>query len=154
MEELDEVSIHPDFPDHKVSIVSRLPQNIRARLLSFLTARHDSFAWSHADMIGISPEVLVHRLQVDPDHPPVKQKRRKFAPERNKVINEEIQKLIDIGSVREVNYPDWLANVVVVKKKNRKWRVCIDFTDLNKAYPKDSFPLPHIDMMVDATAGH
>ncbi|KAL5785135.1 hypothetical protein ACOSQ2_007527 [Xanthoceras sorbifolium] len=154
MEELDEVSIHPDFPDHKVSIGSRLPQNIRARLLSFLTARHDSFAWSHADMIGISPEVLVHRLQVDPDHPPVKQKRRKFAPERNKVINEEIQKLIDIGSVREVNYPDWLANVVVVKKKNGKWRVCIDFTDLNKACPKDSFPLPHIDMMVDATAGH
>ncbi|KAL5847401.1 hypothetical protein ACOSQ3_010925 [Xanthoceras sorbifolium] len=102
----------------------------------------------------INPEVLVHRLQVDPDYPPVKQKMRKFAPERNKVINEEIQKLIDIGSVREVNYPDRLANVVVVKKKNGKWRVCIDFTDLNKACPKDSFPLPHIDMMVDATAGH
>ncbi|KAL5840569.1 hypothetical protein ACOSQ4_013177 [Xanthoceras sorbifolium] len=93
-----------------------------------------------ADMTGINPEVLVHRLQVDPDYPPV--------------INEEIQKLIDIGSVREVNYPDWLANVVVVKKKNGKWRVCIDFTDLNKACPKDSFPLPHIDMMVDATADH
>ncbi|KAL5808663.1 hypothetical protein ACOSQ3_029354 [Xanthoceras sorbifolium] len=124
MEELDEVSIHPSFPDHKVN------------------------------MTGINPRVLVHRLQVDPDYLPVKQKRRKFAPERNKVINEEIQKLIDIGSVREVNYPDWLANVVVVKKKNGKWRVCIDFTDLNKACPKDSFPLPHIDMMVDATAGH
>ncbi|KAL5835807.1 hypothetical protein ACOSQ3_015358 [Xanthoceras sorbifolium] len=124
MEELDEVSIHPNFPDHKVN------------------------------MIGISPEVLVHRLQVDPNHPLVKQKRRKFAPERNKVINEDIQKLIDIGSVREVNYPEWLANVVVVKKKNGKWRVYIDFTDLNKACPKDSFPLPHIDMMVDATAGH
>ncbi|KAK0594549.1 hypothetical protein LWI29_017364 [Acer saccharum] len=105
-------------------------------------------------MIGIDPEVMVHRLQVDPDHQPVKQKRRKFAPERNKVINEEIQKLFDIGSVREVKYPDWLANVIVVKKKNGKWRVCIDFTDLNKACPKDSFPLPHIDMLVDATAGH
>ncbi|KAH7576582.1 hypothetical protein JRO89_XS01G0112900 [Xanthoceras sorbifolium] len=56
--------------------------------------------------------------------------------------------------VREVNYPDWLANLVVVKKKNGKWRVCIDFTDLNKACPKDFFPLPHIDMIVDATAGH
>ena len=50
--------------------------------------------------------------------------------------------------------PDWLANVVVVRKKNVKWRVCIDFTNLNKAYPKDFFPLPHIDMLVDATAGH
>ena len=103
-------------------------------------------------MVGIDPEVIVHQLQVDPDHQPVKQKWRKFAPERNKVINEEIQKLIDIGSVKEVRYPDWLANVVVVKKKNGKWRVCIDFTDLNKACPKDSFPLPHIDMLVDATA--
>ena len=96
----------------------------------------------------------MHRLQVDPDHPPVKQKRRKIAPERNKVVNEEVKKLLDIGSVREVHYPDWLANVVVVRKKNGKWRVCIDFTDLNKACPKDSFPLPHIDMLVDATAGH
>ena len=97
---------------------------------------------------------MVHRLQVDPEHPPVRQKRRKFAPQRNHIINDEIQKLIDIGSVREVQYPDWLANVVVVQKKNGKWRVCIDFTDLNKACPKDSFSLPHIDMMVDATTGH
>ena len=105
-------------------------------------------------MTGIDPDIAVHRLQVDPDHPPVKQKRRKFTPEWNKVVNEEVQKLLDIGSVREVHYPDWLANVVVVRKKNGKWRVCIDFTDLNKACLKDSFPLPHIDMLVDATAGH
>ena len=65
-------------------------------------------------MTGIDPEVVVHKLQVDPDHPPVKQKRRKFAPKLNKVINEEVQKLLDIGSVRGVPYPNWLANVVVV----------------------------------------
>ncbi|KAK1584217.1 hypothetical protein Q3G72_030878 [Acer saccharum] len=154
MEELNEVSIDPDHPDHKVYIGSRLPSNIRKQLIEFLQERRSSFAWSHADMVGIDPEVIVHRLQVDPDHQPIKQKRRKFAPERNKVINHEIQKLFDIGSVREVKYPDWLANVVVVKKKNGKWRICIDFTDLNKACPKDSFPLPHIDMLVDVTASH
>ena len=71
-------------------------------------------------MTGIDPDVAMHRLQVDPDHPPVKQKRRKFTPEWNKVVNEEVQKLLDIGSVREVHYPDWLANVVVVRKKNGK----------------------------------
>ena len=53
-----------------------------------------------------------------------------------------------------MTYPDWLANPVVVKKKNGKWRVCVDFTDLNKACPKDSFPLPHIDRLVEATAGN
>ncbi|KAL5583444.1 hypothetical protein UlMin_015886 [Ulmus minor] len=73
-------------------------------------------------MTGIDPEVAVHRLQVDPEYRPIKQKRRKFASERNKIINDEIQKLIDVGSVREVQYPEWLANVVVVQKKNRKWR--------------------------------
>ena len=57
-------------------------------------------------MTGIDPDIAVHRLQVDLDHPPVKQKRRKFTPERNKVINEEVQKLFDIGLVREVHYPD------------------------------------------------
>ncbi|XP_062088902.1 uncharacterized protein LOC133795468 [Humulus lupulus] len=105
-------------------------------------------------MIGVSADVITHKLNVDPDNLPVKQKRRKFAPERNRIINEEIQKLLDIGFVREVHCPQWLANIVVVPKKNGKWRVCIDFIDLNKACPKDSFPLPHIDMMVDATAGH
>ena len=59
-----------------------------------------------------------------------------------------------MGFIREVQYSEWLANVVVVKKKNGKWRVCIDFTDFNKSCPKDPFPLPHIDKVVDATAGH
>ena len=83
-------------------------------------------------MTGIDPAIAVHRLQVYPDHPPIKQKRRKIAPERNRAVNDEIHKLLDIGSVREVHYPDWLANVVVVRKKNGKWRVCIDFTDLSR----------------------
>ena len=94
---------------------------LRLALIEFLKQHHDCFAWSHKDMTGIDPDIAVHKLQVDPDHPPVKQKRRKFAPERNKVINEEVQKLLDIGSIREVHYPDWLANVVVVQKKNGKW---------------------------------
>ena len=154
IEKLDDVCIHPNYLDHKVQIGACLSTELQLALIEFLTRHHDCFAWSHKEKTGIDPDVAVHRLQVDPDHPPIKQKQRKFTPERNKVFNEEVQKLLDIGSVREVHYPDWLANVVVVRKKNGKWRVCIDFTDLNKACPKDSFPLPHIDMLVDATAGH
>ncbi|KAI3696981.1 hypothetical protein L6452_29656 [Arctium lappa] len=105
-------------------------------------------------MVGIDPSIISHKLNIDPSFKPVQQKRRKFAPERNKVINDEVDNLLKTGKIREVKYPDWLANVVVVQKKNGKWRVCIDFTDLNKACPKDPFPLPHIDSMVDATAGH
>ena len=63
-------------------------------------------------------------------------------------------KLKRAGTIKEVFYPKWLANTVVVKKKNGKWRVCVDFTDLNKACLKDSFPMPRIDQLVDATARH
>ncbi|KAJ9536182.1 hypothetical protein OSB04_un000642 [Centaurea solstitialis] len=81
-------------------------------------------------MVGIDPNVISHKLNVDPTFKPIKQKRRKFAPERNKVINDEVDNLLKIGKIREVKYPAWLANVVVVQKKNGKWRVCMDFTDL------------------------
>ncbi|XP_048605672.1 uncharacterized protein LOC125583136 [Brassica napus] len=83
-----------------------------------------------------------------------RQTRRKFAPERDAIINDEVKSLLGVGFIREVQYPEWLANVVVVKKKNGKWRVSIDFTDLNKSCPKDPFPLPHIDKLVDSTVGH
>ena len=63
-------------------------------------------------------------------------------------------KLKQVGAIKEVFYLEWLANTVVVKKKNGKWRVCVDFIDLNKAYPKDPFPLHRIDQLVDATVGH
>ena len=77
-----------------------------------------------------------------------------FAQERDKAIVEEVQKLMDIDFIREVYYPDWLANVVMVKKANGKWRMCVDFKDLNRAYPKDSYPFPWIDTLVDLTTSH
>ena len=77
-----------------------------------------------------------------------------FAQERDKAIAEEVRKLLEAGFIREVYYPDWLANVVMVKKPNGKWRMCVDFTDLNRACSKDSYPLPQIDTLVDSTARH
>ena len=67
---------------------------------------------------------------------------------------EKVDKLLTARFIREVYYPEWLANVVMVKKSNDKWRMCVDFTDLNKACPKDSYPLPRIDQLVDSTTGH
>ena len=76
---------------------------------------------------------------------PVQQKRQVFAQERNKVVMEEVEMLLTVGFIQEVYYPEWLANVVMVKKSTGKWRICVDFTDLNNVCPKDSFPLPRID---------
>ena len=109
------------------------------------------FAWKQEDMGGVDPAVINHRLNVNPSFKPVKQKRRSFAPERQKMINEE---LLQAKAIREVEYSKWLANVVLVKKANVKWRLCIDFTYINRACPKDSFPLPRIDLIVDAFSGY
>ena len=79
---------------------------------------------------------------------------KELRAKKTKTINEEVGKLLQAGAIREVEYPEWLANAVLVKKANGKWRLCIDFTDINKACPKDSFPLPRIDLIVDATTGH
>ena len=77
-----------------------------------------------------------------------------FNLEGDNAIKEEVHKLVTAEFIREVYYPDWLANIVMVKKANGKWRMCVDFTDLNKACPKDSYPLLRIDRLVDLTAGH
>ena len=134
-----------------LKVGSKLTEGLKRRLIDFLRSNSDCFACFHANMPGIDPEIIMHKLQVNPLHQPVRPKRRKFAPERDAIINDEVKSLLDAGFIREVQYPEWLANVVIVKKKNWKWRVCIDF---NKSCPNDPFPLPHIDKVVDATAGH
>ena len=105
-------------------------------------------------MPGIDPSVIVHRLNVNPASSPIRQKKRVFTQERDKVIVEKVRKLLEADFIREVYYPDWLVNIVMVKKAKRKWRMYVDFTDLNRACPKDSYPLPRIDTLVDLTARH
>ena len=123
-------------------------------IVNFLKDNLDVFAWSHEDMLGILASIIQHCLNVDPEKKPVQQRRRVFSPKRNKAIMDEVSKLLASNFIREVHYPEWLANVVMVKKANGKWRICVDFTDLNQAHPIDSFPPPRIDQLVDSTAGH
>ena len=105
-------------------------------------------------MLGIDPSVITYRLNICLSFKLIQQKKKVFAPKRDDAIKEEVQKLMAAKFIREVYYPDWLANVVMVKKANDKWRMCVDFTDLNRACPKDSYPLPRIDQLVDSTAGY
>ena len=139
-EELEPVSLDDD-PEHLAYIGSKLAEDLRNSLTNFLRQNKDVFAWKQADMGGIDPTVITHRLNVSPSFKPVKKKRRSFAPERQKAINEEVGKLFQARAIREVEYREWLANFVLVKKANGKWRHFINFTDVNRACPKDSFPL-------------
>ncbi|XP_012831554.1 PREDICTED: uncharacterized protein LOC105952536 [Erythranthe guttata] len=93
------------------------------------------------------------RLNLKPECRPIKQKRRHFGTEKDGIIKREVQRLLDIGHIREIQFPTWLSNAVLVQKANGQWQMCIDFRDLNKACPNDDYPLPRIDQLVDATAG-
>ena len=104
-------------------------------------------------MLSILREVTEHALCLISGSKPTKQCLHRFDDERRRAIGEEIAKLLAAGFIKEVYHSDWLANPVLVKKKTGKWRMCVDYTSLNKACPKDHFPLPRIDQIVDSTSG-
>jgi hypothetical protein len=102
-------------------------------------------------MPRIPKEVIEHKLGIDPLYKPIKQKERRYTPERRETIWQEVDKLLAARFIRPVDYPSWLANPVLVEKSDGTWRMCIDYTSLNKACPKDEYPLPHICQIVDST---
>jgi hypothetical protein len=122
-------------------------------LVDFLRANADIFAWIPSDMPGIPREVAEHSLDILPHSRAVQQWLCRFDEERRRAIEVELRKLLEAGFIKEVFHPTWLANPVLFKKKNGKWRMCVDYTSLNEACPKVPFPLPRIDQIVDSTVG-
>ncbi|RVW97740.1 hypothetical protein CK203_028088 [Vitis vinifera] len=118
-----------------------------------LRQNQDVFAWAHSDIPDIHPSIAFHRLNILPSSRPVQQKVRQFHLDRQNIIRDEVDKVLDAGFIKKVEYPEWLANVVVVPNKEGKWRVCVDYTNLNNACLKDSFPPPRIDQIMDSTVG-
>ncbi|CAI9762903.1 unnamed protein product [Fraxinus pennsylvanica] len=154
MEELEKFPVDPQDASKVLQVGKQLDEEIREELKNFIRQNSDIFAWRHEDMIGIDPKVSCHHLQIDPGYTPHRQKRRALNAERYEALKEEVERLISNGFVREAKYPKCISNPTLVKKHNDKWRVCIDFSNLNQACPKDSFPLPRIDQLVDSTFGH
>lgn len=137
----------------KIQIGSTLSTQERSDLNTLLEEFQDVFAWSYEDMPGIDPEIVQHRINIKDGFRPVKQRLRRMQPEWQIKVKEEVSKLLKVGFIQAVNQADWIANIVPVPKKDGRVRVCVDYRDLNKACPKDDFPLPHIDILVDNTAG-
>jgi hypothetical protein len=129
-----------DMPDRAVTIGAHLSAEEDRDLVQFLNKNKDVLAWSAKDLQGVDRDIIEHALETDEKIPPKKQKLRKMSEEKVKAVEAEVQRLQDAQVIREVNYPIWLANTVPVKKKNGKWRMCVDFTDLNKHARKTIFP--------------
>ncbi|GKE78999.1 hypothetical protein Tco_1545119, partial [Tanacetum coccineum] len=144
-EEKIHVAIHPEYLKQTVAIGSTLTEEGRKELCGLLRCNLDIFAWKPADMTGVPRHIAEHRLNIREGCLPVRQKKIWQAPERNKAIYEEVEKLVDAGIMKEVHYHSWLSNSMMVKKHDDSLRMCVDFKDLNKAYPKDGYLLPEID---------
>ncbi|XP_016192778.1 uncharacterized protein LOC107633688 [Arachis ipaensis] len=152
-EDLHKVVLTED-PAKFTFIGTSMDDEVRIKLINFLCANADLFAWTSGDMPGIIPLVITHKLAVSPAARPVSQKKRNLGAEKRSASMTEVNKLLEAKFIHEIRFTTWLANVVMVKKNNGKWRMCVDFTDLNKACPKDAYPLPCIDTLVDNSCGY
>uniref|UniRef100_A0A2N9HEC3 RNA-directed DNA polymerase n=1 Tax=Fagus sylvatica TaxID=28930 RepID=A0A2N9HEC3_FAGSY len=154
-EELEVIDLSSDPNIQRpVSISTSLSASERTQLVALLKEYQDIFAWQYNEMPGIDPALVAHSLNVEPGAKPIVQPMRTFHPEIEAQISQEVQKLLSAGFIKPIQHPRWLSNIVPVKKKNGQIRCCVDFRDLNKACPKDEFPLPNMDLLIDSAAGH
>jgi hypothetical protein len=147
------VPLDPATPKQTVLISKDLTSRDEKKLISCLSRNNDVFAWSTLDLVGVSRSIIEHGLGIDPLVRPKKQRLRKMFDEKIEAAKAEVHRLLEANFIEPIAYPTWLANVVMVQKKSGKWCMCIDFTSLSKACPKDNFPLPRIDKIVDSAVG-
>jgi hypothetical protein len=147
------VPLDPAAPKQTVIISEDLTSRDEEKLISWLSRNKDVFAWSALDLVRVSHTIIEHGLGIDPSVRPKKQRLRKMSNEKTEATKAEVHRLLEANFIEPIAYPTWLTNVVMVQKKSGKWRMCIDFTSLNKACPKDNSLLPRIDKIVDSTAG-
>ncbi|GJY35687.1 reverse transcriptase domain-containing protein [Tanacetum coccineum] len=133
--------------------VIRDKKKTRTSLIEILHKHADAFAWTPTDMTGIPCFIAEHELKTYPHIEPRSQRKRSIAPDRRKVVKEEVAEWLKAGIVKRVRYASWVANPVLVKKPDNSWRMCIDFKDLNKACPKDLYQFPKIDWKIESLMG-
>jgi hypothetical protein len=147
------VPLDPATPKQTVVISEDLTSQDEEKLISCLFRNKDVFAWSALDLVRVSRTIIEHSLSIDPSVRPKKQRLCKMSDEKTEAAKAEVHRLLEANFIEPIAYSMWLTNVVRVQKKSGKWRMCIDFTSLNKACPKDNFPLPRIDKIVNSAAG-
>jgi hypothetical protein len=140
-------------PEQTFMIIEVLTSRDEEKLILCLSRNKDVFAWSALDLVGVSRAIIEPSLGIEPSVRPKKQKLWKMSDEKTEAAKAEVHRLLEARFIKPIAYPSCLTNIVMVLKKSGKWRMCIDFTSLNKACPKDNFPLPRIDKIVESAAG-
>ena len=147
---LEKVDIGDGSIPRPTFVNANLSDDCKADLIKLLKEYVNCFVWEYFKIPGLSRDLVEHRLPIKAGFRPYKQPSRLFNPVMYDRIKEEINRLLDAGFIRSCRYADWLSNIVPVEKKDSgKIRVCIDFRDLNKATPKDEYPMPIADMLIN-----
>jgi len=152
---LDKVDIGDETIPRPTFVNRNLKADSRNKLIGLLREYSDCFAWNYTEMPGLSHDLVEHRLPIKPGFRPYKQKPRPIAKELYPHINDEINQLLEANFIRPCRYADWVPNIMPVEKKDSgKIRVCIDFRNLNRATPKDEYPMPVADMLINSASGN
>jgi hypothetical protein len=152
---LEKIDIGDGSVPRPTFINKNLKADYKLKLIELLKEYVDIFAWEYHEMPGLSRELVEHRLPIKSGFRPFKQQARRFNPKMYDRIKEEIDRLLKANFIRPCRYADWISNIVPVEKKGSgKLRVCIDFRDLNRATPKDEYPMPIADMLINDASGH
>ena len=146
------ISIKPDVVENIYIGASCSPEEI-AIYTALFKEFCDIFAWSYEEMPGIDPSIVQHEIPTYPDAKLVRQKLRPVNPRKAAAVKAEVEELLKVGFIYLVALTEWVSNPVPVDKTQGTIQVCTDFRDLNKAYPKDNYPTPFIDQIIDACAG-
>ncbi|KAL0283288.1 UNVERIFIED_CONTAM: Transposon Ty3-G Gag-Pol polyprotein [Sesamum angustifolium] len=140
----------PVQPVEELLTIELIPSEVEKVIKIGSKVKDDVQEETPQDLEVIGPDVITYHLNIYPSVRPMKQKKWYFGLEKDKIIQVEVNKLLAAGHIQEIQFSEWLSNIVLIPKPKGKWRMCIDFRDLNKACPKDSYMLPRINQLVDS----
>jgi hypothetical protein len=153
-DELEEIDIGPGDKPRPTFISKKLHPSLREPMITLLKEYADCFAWDYTEMPGLDRSIVEHRLPLKSGFRPFQQRIRQMKADVLVEVKKEIEKMIEAGFIRACRYAEWISSVVPVQKKDGRWRVCVDFRDLNRATPKDEYPMPVAEILINAAAGH
>jgi hypothetical protein len=140
-------------PGKSLNINANLDEQQKQNLIQVLSKYQQAFAWEYSDMKGIDPQLCTHHIYIEKDARPIRQPQRRLNPHLRDIVKEELQNMLDVDFIYPISDSRWVSPLVIVPKKNGKWRICVDYRELNKATQKDHFPLPFIDQVLDTLEG-
>jgi len=153
-DDLEEVDIGPGDKPRSTFISKKLDPVLREEMIALLKEYRDCFAWDYTEMPGLDRSIVEHRLPLKKGFRPFQQRARQMKAEVLEEVKKEVEKMLDAGFIRPCRYAEWISSVVPVQKKDGRWRICVDFRDLNRATPKDEYPMPVAETLINTAAGH